>query len=240
VQVNGTQVAARWVIGADGGASRVRKWAGLESRSRSRHRFGFRRHYCVAPWTDCMEIHWGPDCQIYVTPVTSLEVCVALISRDPALRLDDAMKHFPQLRERLGSAPAISSERGTATATRRLRRVYRGRLVLVGDASGSVDAITGEGLCHAFRQAIALADAIAGGDLAQYQSAHRRMRRRPAFMAGFMLTLGESPGLRSRAIRALAANPGLFANMLAMHVGKLTPAAFAETGAALGARMLTI
>ncbi len=32
--------------------------------------------------TDSMEIYWGADCQIQVTPVASQEVCVALISRD--------------------------------------------------------------------------------------------------------------------------------------------------------------
>ena len=48
-----------------------------------------------------MELHWGPNCQLYVTPVGPEEVCVALISRDPALRLDAALRAFPPVEERL-------------------------------------------------------------------------------------------------------------------------------------------
>jgi flavin-dependent dehydrogenase len=48
-------------------------------------------------------------------------------------------------------------------------------VALVGDASGSVDAITGEGLCLLFQQAVALAAALEAGDLALYQAEHRRI-----------------------------------------------------------------
>jgi 2-polyprenyl-6-methoxyphenol hydroxylase-like FAD-dependent oxidoreductase len=53
-----------WIIGADGESSLVRKWAGLDVPVRDRRRFGFRRHYRIAPWTDCMELYWGPTCQV--------------------------------------------------------------------------------------------------------------------------------------------------------------------------------
>jgi flavin-dependent dehydrogenase len=62
---------------------------------------------------------------------------------------------------------------------RQVKSEYRERTALAGDASGSVYAITGEGLFLAFRQAEALADAIASGDLAIYQRTHRRIVRRP-------------------------------------------------------------
>src|ERR1700687_6101431 len=88
-------VRSRWVAGADGGQSLVRRWAGLSHYLCDQARFSFRRHYRVSPWTDCMELHWGPKCQIYVTPVAADEVCVALISRNPQLRLDAALIAFP-------------------------------------------------------------------------------------------------------------------------------------------------
>jgi 2-polyprenyl-6-methoxyphenol hydroxylase-like FAD-dependent oxidoreductase len=69
VRVGGATVRARWIIGADGGGSLMRRWSGLDDDSVEQLRFGFRLHYHVAPWTDCMEIYWGSDCQIYVTPV---------------------------------------------------------------------------------------------------------------------------------------------------------------------------
>ena len=236
-EVNGRKCFARWIVGADGSASRVRKWAGLESAWRNSRRFGFRRHYRVTPWSDCMEIHWGPGFQIYTTPIGPNEVCVAVISRDPKLRLDFAVEKIPALRERLAVAETLTEERGAVTATLRLRRVVKGSLALIGDASGSVDAITGEGLCLAFKQAAALADAMVAGDLGAYQHVHGRLYWRPAFMAELMLLLDKSSRLRARAVRALAQDPTLFSNMLAMHVGDVRPAAFAG---ALGALLLTI
>ena len=84
---------------------------------------------------------------------------------------------------------------------------------------GSVDAITGEGMGLAFRQAVALADALVADNLEQYQTAHRRMARRPAFMAQLMLTLDRFPRLRPRVLRTFAAQPVIFERLLAVHVG---------------------
>ena len=67
-------------------------------------RFGFRRHYHVAPWSEFMEMHWGDGCQLYITPVSSREMCVVLISRNPRLRLDEALPQFPEVQRRLARA----------------------------------------------------------------------------------------------------------------------------------------
>lgn len=219
VIAGGQLVRARWVIGADGGNSPVRRWAGLDAAFSNSCRFGFRRHYRVAPWGQLMEIHWGEDCQLYVTPVEANEVCVVLISRNPRLRLDDVLPQFPELSRRLARAPAWDAERGGVSAMLRLRRVHQGNVALVGDASGSVDAITGEGLCLVFQQAQALAVALETGDLAGYQKAHRRLERRPALMAKLMLMLDGRSRLRAVTMRTLAATPGLFERLLAFHVG---------------------
>jgi flavin-dependent dehydrogenase len=225
--IAGQEIQCRWVIGADGQNSRVRCWGGLESAHYESLRFGFRRHYRLAPWSDYMEIHWGPDHQMYVTPVGREEVCLALITRDSRLRLDGALRcYYPELALKLAGAVGLTAQRGAVTISRRLRRVFRGSTVLVGDASGSVDAITGDGLCLSFRQAIALADALAIGDLRSYESAHRSLERRPAFMGRLMLSLDRSSWLRRRAIKALSSKPEIFANLLAMHVGESSFADF--------------
>jgi flavin-dependent dehydrogenase len=235
-----TDIAARWIVGADGIGSRVRAWAGLDRFARDRRRYGFRLHFRTAPWTDYVEIYWGDGCQVYVTPVAPDEVCIAVISRDPKVRVNEALRQFPAILSKLEGAPKNSVERGSMTASRRLRRVARGNVALVGDASGSVDAITGEGLCLGFRQALALADALEREDLALYESAHRRLARRPGFMADFMLTMDRSRWLRGRALPALASHPDLFGSLLAMHVGAARPQAFAASCLALGWRILTI
>jgi flavin-dependent dehydrogenase len=238
VMVAGGMVPARWIVGADGSSSRVRHWAGLDVRQKKSLRFGFRRHYRVAPWTDFMELHWGRDCQIYVTPVGPEEICVALICSSPAVRLDSALAQFPELEARLHSAKHASGERGAITVSRRLRHVYRDRTVLVGDASGGVDAITGEGLCLAFRQAEKLADCLADGNLARYQIEHRRLIRRPALMARLMLLMGRNESLRQRTMRVFERSPQSFAGMLAMHVGDGSPRDYIANGISLGWNLL--
>ena len=235
-----TGIRARWIVGADGCGSRTRGWAGLNTCRRDSRRFGFRRHFCVAPWTDHVEIYWGEGCQIYLTPVAAQEVCVALISRDSGLRVRDALRQFPALADRLESRPETSVERGSITASRTLRRIVRGNVALIGDASGSVDAITGEGLCLGFRQALALADAMESGNLAQYEAAHRRLALRPRFMGDLMLSLDRWGPLRKRALTALASHPELFGGLLAMHVGAASPVDFATNCIALGWTMINV
>jgi flavin-dependent dehydrogenase len=109
----------------------------------------------------------------------------------------------------------------------------------VGDASGSVDAITGEGLCLLFQHAVLLAEALQAGDLARYDAAHRRLGRRPALMADLMLMLDGRRRLRTRTFRAMASDPRLFSRMLAMHVGELSILDFAASGLNLGWQLLT-
>jgi flavin-dependent dehydrogenase len=189
-----------------------------------------------------MELHWGDcqgnACQIYVTPVGPKEVCLALISSSPQARLDAALPNFPELSAHLAQAEHASSERGAITVSRRLQRVYRKNVALVGDASGGVDAITGEGLCLAFRQAALLADCLADGDLARYQVEHRRLIRRPALMARLMLLMGRHERLRQRTMQAFESSPRSFANLLAMHIGDGSARDHIANGFALGWELL--
>lgn len=225
--LNGEAVKARWTIGADGQSSRFRNWAGLANIRSESTRYGFRQHYRIAPWSEMVEVHWGGFGQVYVTPVAADEVCVAFVSRNARVRLGDALPTFPFLQSKLRSAQATSRERGCVTTTRTFERLYRGQHVLLGDASGSADAITGEGLAISFRQSLALADAIASDDLSAYATAHRNIARLPQAMARTMLLMDRFPLLQERAMRVLAAEPQEFAHMLALHVGEGGMARFA-------------
>lgn len=228
--INGQAVQARWIVGADGQHSSVRRWAGLDHYWLNSLRFGFRRHFRVAPWTDCVEIHWRDGYQIYVTPVGPEEVCVAVISRNCKIRLDQALAESPEISTRLEGAAPSSVERGAVSASLILKRVFRERVALLGDASGSVDAISGEGLCLSFQQAEALASALAADDLTLYRVVHRRLARRPVFMTELMLSLDRTAWLRRRVLKGLASQPKLFARLLAAHVGGLSAPRFVWQG----------
>jgi flavin-dependent dehydrogenase len=234
VTLGDRQVTARWFIGADGSQSSIRRWAGLDSFARNDQRFSYRRHFRIAPWSSYVEVYWGADCQFYVSPTADNEICLALLTRDPHHRIRESLQQIPELAARLANAQPAGPERGRAIANRRLRRVTHRNIALIGDASGTIDPITGEGLCLAFRQAQALASAMASEDLRLYEREHRRLARRPRFMTDFMLLMDRSAFLRRRSLAALERRPELFRKLLAMHVGELRPVHFAKAATALG------
>jgi flavin-dependent dehydrogenase len=240
LQVNGVPVECQWIIGADGQNSKVRHWAGLEQGHTSAQRIGLRQHFRIKPWSEFVEIYWGEQGQAYVTPIGREEVCVALISRERFSSFDAGLAHFPELREHLQEAARSTSVRGALTVSRRLRSIVRGNVALLGEASGSVDAITGEGLAMAFRQALALAPALVAGDLSSYEKAHREIINLPEFMSRSMLLLDGKAWLRRRTLRAFVREPRLFERLLSVHVGEMRLASLGARGLAdLGWHVLT-
>jgi len=239
VHVSSGLVAARWIVGADGSGSRVRRWAGLDRAAREKRRFAARRHYRVAPWAEYAEIYWGPRAQAYVTPIHRAEVCVVVM----AAQVEDTdfdlfLKDCPQLAARLGGAELSSRERGAVTLMHSLASVHSGNIVLVGDASGGVDAITGEGLRLAIRQALVLASAIEQDDLRLYARAHRALIRKPMFIGDILLAHGKNNRLRTRSLRMLAKRPHLFSRLLALQSGNAPWEDVLAAGAQFGWRFL--
>jgi menaquinone-9 beta-reductase len=220
-------VRCKWVIGADGEASPFRRWAGLDATRYEHIRFAARQHFRLARWTDFVEVYWARDFQIVVSPVASEELCVAVISRNPRVRFGEAVKQVPSLASRLRGVGDAGQVRGARTALRCLRRVYRDRFVLLGDASGSVDPLTGEGLGLAFKQSAALVRAIEHDDLESYQTVHDSIARAPMLMSRLMLMMDAHPRLCRRALRMFAAEPSLFSRLLDVNIGELTLSKFA-------------
>jgi flavin-dependent dehydrogenase len=219
IHTNRQALRARYLIGADGHQSRIAKWAGLEKSSTHSRRIGLRQHYAVTPWTDFVEVYWSDHGQAYVTPISSSEVCVAFISNAKLPSSAEALKYFPALAHHLASAQPNGTPRGSITLGRTLRRVATGNIALIGDASGSVDAVTGEGMALCFRQAAALSLALKSNDLPAYQQAHRGIQRMPALMSRGLLLMDRSPRLRARTLSTFERNPKLFSRLLQVHIG---------------------
>jgi flavin-dependent dehydrogenase len=227
--VNGRFVSCKWLIGADGQNSSVRRFAGLGSRAVGRSRFGFRRHYAVAPWNNFVEVHWGERSQLIATPTGAGEICISFFTDDSHMRLDRALDQFPEVASHLRDAPPLSTEAGAITSFSRARTVVRGNVALVGDSGCTVDAISGQGLSLAFQQAVHLADALVAGDLSQYRFAHRRITKTAVRMAQLLLWMNSSAPLRRKVLRLFASNPGLFAKLISVHTGESSQDALKAT-----------
>jgi flavin-dependent dehydrogenase len=225
--INGKKISFRYLVGADGQASGVRKWARLGKIRSESTRFGFRRHYNIAPWSEYVEVHWAPAGQVHVTPVAADSVCVVFITRNPKLAQKDFLESFPAVAAKLQGVPTMSKLRGGISANRKLRRVANQSVALIGDASGSPDAITGEGLAVSFRQAVSLANAIEQGNLERYNRAHQKIGRLPHAMSWLMLSMDRWPQMQGRALKTLSSHPDYFQQLLSVHVGAQSMHSFA-------------
>jgi menaquinone-9 beta-reductase len=240
VVIDSEPVTYRYLIGADGQSSRVRGWADCDRGSLLTRRFGFRIHYSIAPWSPYVEVHWGPLGEAYVTPTSESEVCVSVMTRFPGLiRSEAIIQSIPLLHDRLAHAEAATRERGAMTTTRRLKRVINGNVALIGDASGSADAVTGEGLALGFRQALLLAEAICNDDLAPYAAGHAKILRLPQRMSRILLLMDRWHGLRRKALSVFAHDPVIFREILRVHMGEVSLQRFiVEHASTFGRRML--
>jgi menaquinone-9 beta-reductase len=240
VRTNHQTLSTRYLIGADGHQSRVATATGLTASAIHSRRIGLSQHYAIAPWTNFVEVYWSDHGQAYVTPTSSNEVCVAYVANQRSSTATEALSQFPTLQHHLANAPLSGAARGSITLDRKLRRVTTGNIALIGDASGSVDAVTGEGLALCFRQATALALALKADDLTLYQKAHRRIRRLPSLMSRALLLLDRSPRLRNQVFNTFKRRPLLFELLLQVHIGQSPLRVFGTDGLlAAGLQMLT-
>lgn len=225
----GGAVAGRVLVAADGLGSRVRRREGLERPAGGRLRFGIRKHFAVAPWADAVEVHFGDGAEAYVTPAGRGLVCVAILfERDgEPVRFEDLLARFPPLERLLSGVAAASVVRGAGPLARAARARVADRLVLLGDAAGYLDAVTGEGLSLALGCAVELAallpGALAAGAgaaaLAPYERVWRRHWRPYAAWTRLVLALARHPGVRRQVVRLAAARPGPFERLVAAAVG---------------------
>lgn len=200
---------SRYLVAADGLHSPVRRTVGLDRPVSGRRRYGQRQHFAVAPWTSFVEVHWSRIGEAYVTPVSSDVVGVAVLTRERRA-WPDLIASFPALAERLSGAACSSTVRGAGPLRQRARRRVAGRVLLVGDAGGYVDALTGEGLALGLAQAEAAVAAVVADEPRHYQRAARRLGWRHELLTQGLVTATRSDAVRTRLVPAAARLPGVF------------------------------
>lgn len=206
--VRAAGVRARWLVAADGLHSPLRRSLGLDTPAKGARRWGQRRHYQVAPWTDFVEVHWSGTGEAYVTPVADDLVGVAVLSsvRRP---YQEQLSAFPGLAERL-RGPAVTPVLGAGPLRQSARARRAGRVLLVGDAAGYVDALTGEGVSLAVRSAEALARCLRQDRPQDYEGAWRRLSRTHRLLTGALVLAAGRPRTARLVVPAARALPRVF------------------------------
>lgn len=207
VTVDGTR--ARHLVAADGLHSTVRRALGLQTRATRYPRHGLRRHFRVAPWSPYVEVHWGRDVEAYVTPVADDLVGVAVLASSKG-SFDDRVRALPGLEALLRSSEPAGDVRGAGPLRQGTRRRVAGRVLLVGDAAGYVDALTGEGLALAFAQAGAAVRAVTDGTPQRYERDWARLTRRYRWLTAALLAGTRPRPLRRALVPAARLLPPLF------------------------------
>ncbi|MEV6107350.1 FAD-dependent monooxygenase [Streptomyces sp. NPDC051940] len=202
-------LTARWLIAADGLHSPLRRGLGLELPRRATARYGLRRHYRTEPWTDFVEVHWSEHGEAYVTPVGEDLVGVAILSR-VRRGYDEHLADFPTLTTAL-RGPAATQVRGAGPLRQRVRRRVAGRVLLVGDAAGYVDALTGEGIALALATAGAAVRCLTAGRPQAYEGAWTTLTRRHRLLTAALLTASRRPGTARLIVPLASRMPTVFA-----------------------------
>jgi flavin-dependent dehydrogenase len=232
VVVNGVEHRATLVIAADGAHSRFRHRLGLNLPV-PRSRVGARRHYrlpgrAAPPWVD---IFLGPAHEFYVTPLPGNEVLVALLVESAAAKppLESTFDQWrldpPLLRELLDGAAPISPLLATPLAAS-ARHGYAPGVVLLGDAAGFIDPITGGGIAQALVTSERLAHYItshgaerADAWLPAFERDRQSLLRDYRLLTRGVLALARRPPLARAALAGLSWAPPLFSHLVGVSAG---------------------
>jgi flavin-dependent dehydrogenase len=220
-------------VAADGAHSRLRHRLQLNVPV-PRSRIGARRHYRLAagraiePWVD---IFLGRNHEFYVTPLPDGEILVALLAEAGAAAapLDGPFDRWrmepPALRDLLDGAEPVSDLLATPLAAR-ARAGFVPGAVLVGDAAGFLDPITGGGMAQALMTSKRLAAFVAANRgksadtwLPAFDRARRDMLRDYRLLTSAVLGLARRPALARAALAGLSHAPALFSHLVGVSGG---------------------
>jgi flavin-dependent dehydrogenase len=231
--VNGERHRAPLIVAADGAHSWLRRLMGLSVPSR-RKRLGMRAHFRIAPGQDhppWVDIFLGKGHELYVTPLPDRELLVVALA--DGRQFEGPVGHAyqrwiaeqPELARRLEGARQINPLLGTSPVTERARTGVAPGFVLLGDAAGSLDPITGGGMAQALMSAELLARYIPerlGSDdswLWEFERARRAFLRDYRILTGMVLWMTDHPIIGEPLLLFLKTVPALFSHLMGVSGG---------------------
>jgi flavin-dependent dehydrogenase len=212
VSVRAGELRARYLAAADGLHSPIRRSLGLALPCNGQRRWGIRRHVQITPWTDYVEVHWARGAEAYVTPVADDCVGIAILTSSQG-GFDSHLDEFPNLKERVHGR-AHGTDRAAGPFLQKVRSRTAGRVLLVGDAAGYIDALTGEGLGLAFGAAELLVGCVIADRPRDYDREWRRLTRRYRLLTAALVYAGACAPVRSRIVPAATVLPKVFAGLV--------------------------
>jgi menaquinone-9 beta-reductase len=246
VVVRGQEVKAACVVAADGLNSTIVRALGVRRKLVWPPRLGLVAHLRGVAWPEDVGQMWiGPRTYVGVAPVGEDVLTLGLVRDAPRGRLgaSDTALHtglepFPELSRRVAGAEIVEPVQGVGPLAQAVRATSGRGWLLVGDAAGFFDPLTGEGLFRALRGAHLAAQAVEralAGDAHAFDSYARA--RRAAFAAKERLTASiqlfvRVPGLMNYVVVRLQQRPAIAAR-LARVLGDLEPADTADLWALL-------
>jgi flavin-dependent dehydrogenase len=202
-------IEADYVLACDGLHSTIARQLGLVARPRRRaRRYGLRQHFHRRPWSSMIEVYYAGDTELYITPVDDETVGVAVLG-PKGVNLAQTIAQVPEVSTHLEGVSVASGLRGAGPFPYRAHRAQVGRVLLVGDAAGYVDAITGEGLRVGFAQAREAVSAVGSGQPASYPRRWRSVTREFRLLTKGLVVLASSP-LRSSIVPLASTAPRVF------------------------------
>lgn len=203
------EIHGDYVLAADGLHSPTRREMGLEAPSKRNQRFGVRRHYRMPPWSNRVEVFWHDHAEAYVTPVDDDLVGVAILF-EPKARFDELLGHFPVLAAKIDGHETASETRGAGPFEQRVTSPRKGRVLLIGDAAGYLDPLTGEGVALAAATAHAAIESICADGGRSYEKRYRDATRAYFVMTAALLDSTRPRWVHRPLIRILNWSPFVF------------------------------
>lgn len=243
VEVRGPNLTERasFLVGADGARSTVRRLAGLDWSKSGTQRWAVRAHFEHKERSvqkSQVEVILAGEREMYLTPLSDYETGVIMTLGQDQLNGVQGRPRPAILETLSGSGDGFCQELSQSTLISRVQAIgplgvpakssFGRRLILVGDAAGALDPITGEGLSISLKSSLLAAQTIISvfesGDfgakpLKAYHRSRLKSIRELSLLTRLVLWLSQHPKVAHKIIANLGEQPQTFSKLLGIAAG---------------------